>query len=231
MKPAPAPSILLVDRSPGTLMFQETILRRQDKSVWSVNSGGQALLKIRADKPRLVIFGFELADMTAPELCRDVRSTKEIQSTSLLFVADSGKQKDADLCMAAGCNDVIYRPLHALELDAKIARLIAIPVRKDFRTLTRLKVEFEPRKGAVVLGHSLNLSASGMLIEAETVLPPEAVVQLHFHLNVDNKPLEIESRIVRAEFSGGSPRYGVAFTNLADPERERIAVFISRLKR
>lgn len=226
-----SPSILLVDRSPGTLMFQKTILRRQDKSVSSVSSGGEALLKIRAHKPRLVMFGFELADMTAPELCRDIRNTKEIQSTSLLFVADSGKQKDADLCMAAGCNDVIYRPLHALELDAKIARLIAIPVRKDFRTLTRLKVEFEPQKGAIVLGHSLNLSASGMLIEAETVLPPEAVVQLHFHLNVDNDPLEIDSRIVRAEFSGGSPRYGVTFTNLADPERERIAAFISRLKR
>lgn len=231
MNPMPPPSILLVDGSPGTLMFQETILRRQDKTVSSVNSGGQALLRMQAHKPSLVMFGFELADMTAPELCRDVRNTREIQSTSLLFVADSGRQADADLCMAAGCNDVIYRPLSALELDAKIARLIAIPVRKDFRTLTRLKVEFEPQKGAVVLGHSLNLSASGMLIEAETVLPPEAIVHIHFHLNVDNQPLEIESRIVRAEFSGGSPRYGVTFTNLAEAQRERIAAFISRLKR
>jgi len=231
MNSAPEATILLVDSSPGTLMFQETILRRQDKSVSSVNSGVQALLRIRSHKPRLVMFGFELVDMTAPELCRDVRNTREIQATSLLFVADSGKQSDADLCMAAGCNDVIYRPLHALELDAKIARLIAIPVRKDFRTLTRLKVEVEPQKGVVLLGHSLNLSASGMLIEAETVLPPEAMVQLHFHLSVDNEPLEIESRIVRAEFSGGSPRYGVTFTNLGDPERERIAAFVSRLKR
>jgi len=177
------------------------------------------------------MFGFELADMTAPELCRDVRSSAEIRSTSLLFVADSGRQKDVDLCMAAGCNDVIYRPLHALELDAKIGRLIEIPVRRDFRTLTRMKVEFEPEKGAVVLGHSLNLSASGMLLEAEIVLPPEARVLLHFHLHVDNQPLEIHSRIVRAEFSGGSPRYGVTFTDLAESERERIAAFVSRLKR
>lgn len=212
-------------------MFQESILRRRDKTVSSASSGGQALLKIREQRPRLVMFGFELADMTAPELCRDVRNSADIRSTSLLFVADSGKPKHVDLCMAAGCNDVIYRPLHANELDAKIGKLIDIPVRRDFRTLTRLKVEFEPEQGAVVLGHSLNLSASGMLLEAESVLPPEARILLHFHLYVDNQPLEIHSRIVRAEFSGGSPRYGVTFTNLAEPERERIAMFLARLKR
>src|SRR5687767_1701169 len=85
---ATKPLILLVDHSRGALMFQETVLRRRQKVVTSATSGRQGLEMLRHDHPRLVIFGYELHDMKAPEFCREVRHGANTKSTSLLFVAD-----------------------------------------------------------------------------------------------------------------------------------------------
>lgn len=224
-----APLIVLVDHSRGALMFQETVLRRRERLVLSTTSGREALAHVEGQHPRLVIFGFELDDMTAPEFCRLVRDSEESKSTSLLFVADRKNEDHVDLCMAAGCNDIIFRPLHAEELDAKVERLTAIPVRRQLRTLTKIEMTME-RSGYYILGHSLNISANGMFVECEHVLPANADVRLQFYISGDSRPLVIEARIVRAEFSGGAPKYGMQFTRVSSEERDRIGSFVQRLR-
>src|SRR3954453_4041061 len=56
--------ILLVDHSRGALLFQETILRRRDTIVMTSLSGSDGLEKARAEQPQLIVFGFDLFDMT-----------------------------------------------------------------------------------------------------------------------------------------------------------------------
>lgn len=223
------PLILLVDQSRGALMFQETVLRRRERLVVSATSGNEALTRVADEHPRLIIFGFELADMTAPEFCRMIRDREESRETSLLFVADRNRDEHVDLCMAAGCNDIIFRPLHTGELDAKVERLTAIPVRRQLRTLTKIEVSME-RSGYYILGHSHNISANGMLVECEHVLPAQADVRLQFYLSGDSRPLQIGAKIVRAEFSGGTPKYGMQFTRVGSEDRDRIATFVHRLR-
>src|SRR5512140_2213104 len=125
-----AERILLVDNSRVSLMLQETVLRRSANDVTSVTSGEEAWNHIQADRPRLVIFGFDLRGMTGPDLCRIVRAS-DLKSTSMLFVGDRNAEEHADLCMTAGCNDFLFRPFHRRELDMKVERLIRIPVRRD----------------------------------------------------------------------------------------------------
>ena len=123
--------ILLVDHSRGALMFQETILRRRDKVIFTALSGSEGMLKAKRERPQLIVFGFDLFDMNAPEFCRDIRSDDVISEVSLLLVCERVSPEHADLCMAAGCNDVIYRPLQKRELDEKVETLTRIPVRRE----------------------------------------------------------------------------------------------------
>lgn len=221
--------ILLVDRSGGSLLHCETLLRRRPHSVEMVSRGEEALIRIRRDQPRLVIFGYDLEDMTGPELCRRIRDDHEARGTSLLFVAEATSEGEVDLCMAAGCNDIIFKPLKATEFDEKVHRLTSIPVRRELRTLTKLEVSVENR-GYFVLGHSHNISSSGILVEADHVLPPDATVRLHFYLGGEVAPIRAESRVVRALFAGGTPQYGMEFVNLSDENRERIDRYVKRLR-
>jgi two-component system, OmpR family, alkaline phosphatase synthesis response regulator PhoP len=221
--------ILLVDHSRGAMLYQETILRRRGTIVMTSLAGSEGLVKARAERPHLIIFGFDLFDMTAPEFCRAVREDELTRGVSLLLVCDKENAQHGDLCLAAGCNDVIFRPLQRHELDQKVARLTTIPSRRGLRTITKIEVSME-KNGRFLLGRSVNISANGMLLEVDRVLPGEGKVRLHFFLPGDARPLQLDAEILRAEFSGAMAKYGVRFVDTSDGDRERIEQFVHRLR-
>lgn len=221
--------ILLVDHSRGALLFEETILRRRHNVVATALTGTVGLERLRQERPHLVIFGFDLFDMSGPEFCRAVREDEEIRSTSLLLVAERYDGHQADLCLSAGCNDVIYRPLHRGELDQKIEKLTRIPARRQLRTMTRVEISLE-NGGRVALGRSVNVSSGGMLIELDRVLPGEGAMSIHFYLPCDPEAFHVPAEVVRASFSGTRALYGVRFLTLSAGERERIDRYVSRLR-
>jgi two-component system cell cycle response regulator DivK len=221
--------ILLVDHSRGALLFQETILRRRGMVISTALAGSEGLQKARADRPNLIIFGYDLFDMTAPEFCREIRHDESTRAVSLLLVCDRDTQGYGDLCLSAGCNDVIFRPLQKPELDEKVERLTNIPVRRQLRTITKVEVSLE-KNGRFVLGRSVNISSTGMLLEVDRVLPHEGPVRLHFYLPADPKPLEIVGEVLRAEFTGSMSKYGVRFLSSTDDDRNRIARYVHRIR-
>ena len=102
-------------------------------------------------------------------------------------------------------------------------------VNRQLRTITKIEVSLE-KNGRFVLGRSLNISANGMLVEIDRVLPGEDNVRLHFFLPGDPKPLQVNAEILRAEFSGTMAKYGLKFVNLNSEERERIEHYVHRLR-
>ncbi|PYQ61372.1 MAG: hypothetical protein DMF58_05145 [Acidobacteria bacterium] len=221
--------ILLVDQSRGALLFQETILRRREALISTALAGSEGLQKAREEQPQLIMFGFDLFDMSAPEFCREIRSDERTRTISLLLVCERDNAQHEDLCLAAGANDVIYRPLQRHDLDAKINRLTTIPTRRDLRTLTRIEVSLE-KNGRFLIGRSLNISATGMLLELDRVLPGDGKLRLHFYLPGEPTPLQIEAEVLRSEFVGTMAKYGLHFVEVNDEERERIEKFVRRLR-
>lgn len=221
--------ILLVDHSRGALLFQETILRRRDMLVTTALAGSEGLIKARSDRPNLIIFGFDLFDMSAPDFCREIRSDELTRGISLLLVCDREHHEHGDLCLSAGCNDVIFRPLHKPELDEKVERLTSIPVRRQLRTITKIEVSLE-KNGRFLLGRSVNISSTGILIEVDRVLPQDGPVRLHFYLPADPKPLQLHAEVLRAEFSGSMSKYGMRFLDPSGEDRERISRFVHRIR-
>jgi CheY-like chemotaxis protein len=221
--------ILVVDHARENVLVNESVLRRREKIVSTALSGAEALRRIESERPGLVIFGFELSDMTAPEFCRSVRETPATRATSLLFVGDCDCEENATLCIAAGCNDFILRPYLCRDLDAIVQKLTAIAVRRDLRTLVKIHVSVRTA-GRAILGHTINISSSGLLVQTGEVLPPDAHVRVQFYLSGDPLPIDADSEVVRAEFVGGPPRYGLKYLNLANFDRKRLEHFVARLR-
>jgi response regulator RpfG family c-di-GMP phosphodiesterase len=221
--------ILLVDQSRGALLFQETILRRREAVISTALAGSEGLRKAREEQPQLIMFGYDLFDMSAPEFCREIRADERTRAISLLLVCERDDSQQQELCLAAGANDVIYRPLQRHDLDAKITRLTTIPTRRTLRTLTRIEVSLE-KNGRFLIGRSLNISATGMLLELDRVLPGEGRLRLHFYLPGESTPMEIQAEVLRSEFIGTMAKYGLQFVAVNEEERERIEKFVRRLR-
>lgn len=221
--------ILVIDRPGGALLFQQSVLRRGGRQIAISQRGSEAVATMRTVMPRLVVFAYDLVDCTGPELCREIRQDELLRATSLLFVADRGASDHVDLCMAAGCNDILLLPFRVEELDQKVERLATIPRRQSLRTL--IKIDISVRSAEWFgLGHTLNISSSGMLIEVNQILPAEARISLQFYLRGDNVPLRLPAVIVRADFSGTQPRYGLRFTAVSHGEKQRINEFVGRMR-
>jgi len=221
--------ILLVDHSRGALLFQETILRRRDMQIMTALAGSEGLDKARMERPNLIIFGYDLFDMSAPEFCREIRADDVTRAISLLLVCERDHTEHGDLCLSAGCNDVIFRPLQKPELDQKVERLTRIPVRRQLRTITKIEISLE-KNGRFILGRSVNISSTGMLIEVDRMLPQDGPVRLHFYLPADPKPLQVSAEILRAEFSGSMPKYGMRFLDPSPDDRDRITRYVHRIR-
>src|SRR5207237_10845272 len=92
--------ILLVDHSRGALLFQETILRRREARVSTAFAGTGGLQKAREEQPQLIMFGFDLFDMSAPEFCREIRADERRSSLSLPLVSSRVNVQHPELRIA-----------------------------------------------------------------------------------------------------------------------------------
>ncbi len=230
-----SPSILVVSAEESAFEV-ETPARRVGGDVLRARSGSEALQMIAEHSPDLVIFSSHLGDLDPPLFCRSVRDDDGIREVSLLGVMD-GDEDMADLCLAAGCNDVVRTPFDDAEFDSRIASLSDIPVRKELRTLIKLELKLDVElelsiesEGKFFLGHSLNVSKNGILVQTSKVFDPEAHVFVKFYLHHDPVPVRAEAQVVRAEFAGGSPMYGLKFVDLSDDETARLEKCLGRLR-
>jgi hypothetical protein len=86
------------------------------------------------------------------------------------------------------------------------------------------------RAGQFFLGHSLNVSTRGILVQTNQILAPEARVNIQFYLHNDPAVMRVEAQVVRAEFLGGTARYGMKFIGVGGDDFHRLDAFISRLR-
>lgn len=221
--------ILLVDHSRSSLLFQESVLRRRQATITTALAGSEALVKAREEQPHLIMFSFDLFDMSAPEFCRAIRDDDSTKAISLLFVCDRAEERHASVCLEAGCNDVIYKPLQRHDLDAKIGKLTSIPARRKLRTLTRVEVSID-NNGRFVMARSINVSATGMLIELDRVLAGEGPLGVQFYLPGEAMPVKVMVEVLRSEFAGTMARYGVRFINLQAEAAAQIERYVQRLR-
>ncbi|MGK2858175.1 MAG: PilZ domain-containing protein [Thermoanaerobaculia bacterium] len=221
-------TIVLVTPDRAALGVEGLLARRGD-AVVVVPSGAAAITLLPTGRPRLVILQQHIGDMDVPHFCRIVRDSETTRAISLLLIADEGDEQVAALSLAAGCNDVIHRPLDEGDLDERVGKLSAVPVRKDLRTLVKLELSME-RAGQFFLGQSMNVSSSGILVQTNQILAPEARVNIQFYLQNDPVPMRVESQVVRAEFLGGAARYGMRFIGMGSDDGRRLAAFIAHMR-
>ena len=217
--------MIVADREPEAIVLEAGL--ESSRPVLAA-SGESTLSRLRTEKPGLLLFSFDLGDMNGAELCRRVRADDATRSMSLLFMTRHGSNEEIDLCMAAGCNDVIFRPLDPAELQAKIRMFSTIPLRKELRTLAKVEVR-TPTQNFFLFGQSVNVSSKGMLLEVERLLPPDAVIHVTFFLPDDAKPLNLDGQVFRAEFGGATPRYGLQFLEIDEADRDRIDRYVQRM--
>ena len=123
-RPAPRPTVLVVDDDDAGRYTTSRILRSANFEVTEAPSGSAALTAV-ASRPDVVLLDMQLPDFDGFEICRRIKSDPRTQSVRVLpFTAVFRHEGDRRRAIQLGADGYLVRPVSAQELLATINDLI-----------------------------------------------------------------------------------------------------------
>lgn len=167
--------ILLVDDEPDLLRMVGYSLHREGYTVNIAQSGAEALEKVSADIPDLIVLDIMMPEIDGYEVCRRIRAMPAAQTTLIIMLSALGQIEDKVTGLEAGADDYLTKPIELPELIARIKAMLARAKR------LQSAAEVEPGKVLGLLGvkggmgtTTITLSlAAGLAKLGNTVLAAE----------------------------------------------------------
>jgi twitching motility two-component system response regulator PilH len=115
--------ILVVDDSPTERYFLTDILIKNGFSVSTAENGEEALLKVKADKPQLILMDVVMPGQNGFQITRAISRDPETEDVPIIICTSKGQETDRIWGLRQGARDYIVKPIDPQELLAKIAAL------------------------------------------------------------------------------------------------------------
>jgi twitching motility two-component system response regulator PilH len=115
--------ILIVDDSPTERYYLTDILVRNGFTVSTAENGEEALLKIKADKPQLILMDVVMPGANGFQVTRAIARDPELADVPIIICSSKNQETDRIWGMRQGARDYLVKPVDAQKLLAKIAEL------------------------------------------------------------------------------------------------------------
>jgi len=118
-------NVLLVDDDTNiTYLTQVALEQLTDWHIETAESGEEALTKIGASKPDLVLLDIMMPGMNGVTVFTKLRANPALASTHILFMTAKVQSQEIDQYLKLGVDGVIIKPFDPLALPDEIERII-----------------------------------------------------------------------------------------------------------
>lgn len=221
-----AKRVLIVDDSPGGLALLRDILAQPHLTVIEASSGRQALEIHRREPVDLIIMDVQMAGLDGAQVTRTIRGDNTMRAVSILLFADSPRVGLRERCFTSGANDFIEKPFTSTELMSRVWPLVNVAPRKHTALLAHVIVEDDGPTIEPFVARIVNLSTSGLLLEADVPLTEGRNVRVKFFVPGSTAQVGAAATITRRTKVGGAVRWGVRFTTLDQTTRQVLRDYI-----
>jgi twitching motility two-component system response regulator PilH len=115
--------ILIVDDSATERYFLSDILVKNGFTVSTAENGEDAMQKIKADKPQLILMDIVMPGQNGFQVTRAITRDPDTQDVPVIICTSKGQETDRIWGLRQGARDYIVKPIDPQELLAKIAAL------------------------------------------------------------------------------------------------------------
>jgi two-component system, OmpR family, response regulator ResD len=113
--------ILIVDDNKDVRTFVRTALEVEGYQVVESVDGTDALNKFQSNNPAVVILDLSMGYPDGFEVCREIRRNSTVP---LIMLTDRGEELDEAMCLAAGADDFITKPVSPRILALRVSTQI-----------------------------------------------------------------------------------------------------------
>jgi DNA-binding response OmpR family regulator len=216
--------VLLINPSSDSLVTYKNLLDRDGFKIFTATTAEEGLRIHRKKMVDLLLTDLNLPDMGGDELCQLIRLEEDISKVSVIIICRNVPEeiKRAENC---GANARLPRPFRLAQFDECVGKLLGVTTRQDCRVLVSVQVFDERRKGTL-LGSAVNVSVSGLMIEADELLAVGDLISCRFLLP-GTSLVTAAGEVVRAtRKSRIVNQYGIRFISLDPQSRAEIEDFI-----
>lgn len=114
--------VLVVDDSPTELQLLSSLLKRSGYDVVTAVDGEDALAKVAANRPPLVVLDIVLPKKSGFQVCRQLKTTAETRDIKVILVSSKNQESDKFWGLKQGADDYIAKPYQDKDLLAAVAR-------------------------------------------------------------------------------------------------------------
>ena len=202
----------------------EDCARLAQRSI-AVNSREEAIKSMRELRPTLAVIGCELGGDQPVDFFKELRdaspNTQIIASFRELSVSQMDQITDV------GVRGFVPTPVPRSDIYQFITETFRIRTRIHPRYPIRLEIK---RPDGVLLGHSKNLSPTGLSFETSQLSGVNQSLMLVIDLDDGHPPIRLRTRLLHIE--GKPPRCTARgfFENVRGPEQKRIQRFLDALE-
>ncbi|MBJ6802512.1 response regulator [Geomonas propionica] len=229
-----AHKVLLVDDVSMFLELEKDFLALSAVDILTARNGVDALRICREQRPDLVIMDLHMPVMDGADCCRAIKKAPHL-SSPVIMVTSEGKEADRLLCLEAGCDDLLFKPLDRVIFLDTARRLLPAVDRRDRRGSCRFNVKFRAF-GLTLSGFSVNLSQNGLYLASDMNLAEGTMLEMLFALPepvgaiIQTKGRIAWLNISKARRKSALPEgFGIQFIGISDEDRERIDRYVSTL--
>jgi len=116
--------ILVVDDSPTERFFITDLLSRSGYVVLTADNGADALARIRAERPSLVLMDVVMPGASGFQVTRAMSRDPDTQSIPVILCTSKSTPTDVIWGLRQGAREYITKPVDGAALLAKIAELV-----------------------------------------------------------------------------------------------------------
>jgi signal transduction histidine kinase len=123
--------ILAVDDISKNLQVVGTLLRREGYRIVPATSGAQALERVRAETPDLILLDLMMPDMDGLEVCRRLKADALTLPIPVIFLTASNEMEHLVQGFEVGAVDYVTKPFNAPELLARVRTHLELKHARD----------------------------------------------------------------------------------------------------
>src|SRR5512137_1704868 len=146
----PQAKVLVVDDTPHNVKLLADLLAVKGYAVATAVNGEEALVKVAAEQPDLVLLDVMMPGLSGYDVCRRIRADPKTALLPVVLVTSLDPQQERVKGIEAGADDILPKPINQAELFARVRSLLRIKalqdeVRRQAEALKDWNVKLEER--------------------------------------------------------------------------------------
>ena len=116
--------VLIADDEQNIVISLEFLMKREGFEVVVANDGEEAIRRIRADQPDLVLLDVMMPKKSGFEVCQEVKSDPALGAVRILMLTAKGRDTELAKGLALGADAYMTKPFSTRELVDKVRSLL-----------------------------------------------------------------------------------------------------------